>query len=183
LHFHPDKAAMGFTHDSRRTTSPEEWVLWNSSLGILVMVTLGRVEVGEHGRRGWLQRPYDMVGPFDLEQLLAEGRISFAACLLMSRRRWQQDQAALRHEAWQERRRKYAEFREAASRRRPLRRAGDDSELRKTLNLPVDGELSPAEIKAAYRRLALRAHPDGGGDHELFIRVTAARDALLSCSQ
>lgn len=172
---------MSFIHDSGRATDTDQWVLWNGSLGILVLVTLGRVEVGEHGRRGWLRRPYDMVGPFDLDQLLTEGALRFAACVLMSRQRWQEDQADLRREAAQERRRKHASFRGEQARRRPLRRVVDETQHRQTLKLPAQGKLEPAEIKAAFRRLARSAHPDAGGSHELFIRVTEARDALLGC--
>ena len=37
---------------------------------------------------------------------------------------------------------------------------------------------SPAEIKAAYRQLAKRHHPDVGGDPEQFKRIVAAYDAI-----
>jgi hypothetical protein len=171
---------MGFTPDNQRA-EPEEWVLWNPALGIVVMVTLGRVETGEHGRLAWMLPPYAMVGPFNFDELQAEGRITFAACVVMSRRRWQQDQVNLRREAQHERRRKHASDRDDRSRRRPLHHATDERRHRQTLNLPAEGTLKPAQIKAAYRRVALRAHPDSGGDHELFIRVTQARDVLLNC--
>ena len=38
---------------------------------------------------------------------------------------------------------------------------------------------APAVGDGAFRRLAQKAHPDTGGSHELFIRITEARNALL----
>jgi hypothetical protein len=38
---------------------------------------------------------------------------------------------------------------------------------------------SPAEIEEAHRRLAMKHHPDRGGDSETMGRINAARDALL----
>lgn len=50
-------------------------------------------------------------------------------------------------------------------------------EARRLLELPVDA--TPGEIRAAYRRLIARVHPDVGGSAELARRVNAARDTLL----
>jgi DnaJ-class molecular chaperone len=36
-----------------------------------------------------------------------------------------------------------------------------------------------AELKAAFKKAAFKAHPDQGGDHEQFIRVQKAYEALL----
>ena len=55
----------------------------------------------------------------------------------------------------------------------------DERQHRATLNLPSEGALAPAQIKAAFRRLAQKAHPDRGGSHERFVRLAEARDALL----
>ncbi|THD35991.1 MAG: J domain-containing protein [Sphingomonas sp.] len=38
---------------------------------------------------------------------------------------------------------------------------------------------SPADIRAAHRRLLLAVHPDHGGSADLAQRVNAARDTLL----
>lgn len=35
------------------------------------------------------------------------------------------------------------------------------------------------EIKRAYKRLAAKAHPDGGGSHEAFIRLQAAYELAM----
>ena len=55
----------------------------------------------------------------------------------------------------------------------------DERPHREALNLPINGQLEPSQIKTAYRRLAQKTHPDVGGSHELFVRITEARNALL----
>lgn len=164
---------------------PPLWVIWNGTSGLLAMAALGRVDISAGGRRAWLDQPFDMVGPFDLDELEARGCIAFAACLVMSRQRWQEDQAALRREAYERRaaqRRQQedqARFHSARGRRRTQGQPVDERQHRAALNLPADGRLEPAQIKSAYRRLAQRAHPDAGGSHEAFVRLTQARNALL----
>jgi hypothetical protein len=150
-------------------TSTEEWVIWNGSMGVLDMVTIGHVEDDTSGRSAFLAAPYDVVGPFSLDELEARGRIAFEACLVMSRARWQQDQVDLRRKA-QEQRRAFL---------LRLELGFDDGEHREALDLPAEGALEPAEITAAFRRLAKTAHPDAGGSNERYRRITEARDALL----
>jgi hypothetical protein len=50
---------------------------------------------------------------------------------------------------------------------------------RALLGVPGDGPLKETEIRAAYRKMAAQAHPDAGGNAEVFYRLTAARDRLL----
>ena len=150
-------------------TDKKEWFVWNGSIGILDSVTIGAVELGVGGRSAFLAPPYDMVGPFSLDELETRGRIAFGACLVMSRERWRDDQVELRREGL-EKRRAFL-FR--------LDFDGDDRESREMLNLPADGALEPSDINAAFRRLAKTAHPDAGGSDELYRRIAEARDALL----
>lgn len=167
--------------DGRRPPRPadEEWVVWNGTMGVLAMAKIGHVEAGAAGRSAWLDRPYEMVGPFSLDELEAVGRIAFAACVVMSRQRWQADQVGLRAEA-------HARRREAQERERRRHRGpghgGDERQHRQTLNLPAEGALKASQIKAAFRRLAQKAHPDTGGSHEAFVRLTEARNALLEAA-
>ncbi|MFG1401790.1 J domain-containing protein [Xanthobacter sediminis] len=148
----------------------EQWVIWNGSLGILDMVSIGRVEAGEAGRLGFLDPPYGIVGPFSLDELEAEGRIAFGACLVMSRARWRQDQVELRAEALRTRR----AFMSAPA-------PGDGGRVhREALDLPVEGVLEVTQINAAFRRLAKSAHPDAGGSDAHYRRIAEARDALLA---
>jgi hypothetical protein len=147
----------------------DEWVVWNGSLGVLDMARMGRVEQDASGRNAWLAAPYDIVGPFDLDELESLGRIAFGACLVMSPRRWQDDQIELRIESHEQRRALAMRFGEFA----------DDSAHRALLELPAEGELMATEINSAFRRLAKSAHPDVGGSHDGYCRLTEARDALL----
>jgi hypothetical protein len=113
----------------------EEWVIWNGSLGVLDMASIGRIEEGEGGRSAFIAAPYGAVGPFSLDELEAQGRIAFGACLVMSRQRWQEDQVQLRREA-QEKRRQLA-----------MRRSFDDRPHREALGLPMEGPLGAAAVQ------------------------------------
>ena len=153
----------------RRMTQQEEWVVWNGSLGVLDMATIGRVEAHAGGRSAFLAPPYGVVGPFSLDELESVGRIAFGACLVMSRQRWREDQVELRLKARDERR---------AFMSKPLLDR-DERRGREILGLPAEGALSPAEINAAFRRLAKAAHPDAGGSDADYRRIAEAREALL----
>ncbi len=150
-------------------TDKEEWFVWNGSIGVLDRVTIGAIAHGEGGRSAFLAPPYDVVGPFSLDELESRGRIAFGACLVMSRQRWREDQDDLRRVA-REKRRAFL-----------LQPDFDDDvrEHREVLNLPMEGALKPSEIYAAFRRLAKTAHPDAGGTNENYRRIAEARDALI----
>ncbi len=40
----------------------EEWIIWNSSIGIRDFVTIGNINQDQN--IAWLEAPYQMVGPF-----------------------------------------------------------------------------------------------------------------------
>ena len=173
-------------HESLWAEEEEQWVIWNGAYGIVDTVTIARVEVASGGRKGWLDAPYEMVGPFSLDELETSGKIGFAECTVMSRQKWQEEQVALRRESVEKRReaqaRMFEEFARYNERRR--QRPGrmgqfSDQEQRELLELPTGGALEVSQIKAAFRRLAKKAHPDVGGSHERFVRITEARDVLL----
>jgi len=173
-------------HDTCASTGDEEWVIWNGGHGLVTTATLGRVEVDASGRKAWLDEPFDMVGPFSLDELETHGRIAFAACIVMSRQRWQEDQAALKYESRNMRRaaqerlnEEFARFSGRQSRYHGKRQPLDEREHREVLNLPADGKLERRQVNAAFRRLAQKAHPDVGGSHEQFVRITKARTVLL----
>lgn len=173
-------------HNTYATAGDEEWVIWNGGHGLVTTATLGRVEVGSSGRKAWLDEPFDMVGPFSLDELETHGRIAFAACIVMSRQRWQEDQVALRCESMNMRRaaqqrmdEEFARFSGRQSRYHAKRQPVDEREHREVLNLPANGKLERGQVNAAFRRLAQKAHPDVGGSHEQFVRIGKARAVLL----
>ncbi len=57
------------------------------------------------------------------------------------------------------------------------RRRLDTGECLKVLGLEPGA--SPQAVKSAYRRAALRVHPDRGGTNEGFIRISAAYQHLV----
>jgi hypothetical protein len=176
-------------HDALAFADEEEWVIWNGANGLVTTVTLDRVEVGADGRTAWLDEPFDMVGPFSLDELETHGRIAFAACLVMSRQRWKDDQVELRRESHKIRRAaeerinerfaRYSRFSGGHSGYQDNHEPFDEQQHRETLSLPIDGKLEPRQINAAFRRLAQKAHPDVGGSNEQFVRINEARHALL----
>jgi len=174
-------------HDDPSYDEEEQWVIWNSAYGIVDTVAIKRVEIASGDRNAWLDDPYDMVGPFSLDELETKGQISFAACIVMSRQKWQDEQVSLRRESIKKRRAAQEQFYEDINRYNESRRARashfhqiTEEEHRELLNLPVEGSLESSQIKAAFRLLAKKAHPDVGGNHEHFIQITEARDALLA---
>lgn len=170
--------------DKTRSTPPDdEWVIWNSGHGLVTTAALGRIEPDGNA---WLAEPFDMVGPFSLTELQGCGRIAFAACIVMSRSRWQTDQAALRQASATLRRAARQQAgafsshfgaRPGAPYKTPTQ---DEGEHREILKLPAEGKLERRQINTAFRRLAQKAHPDAGGSHEHFVRIAKARTALLA---
>ena len=54
-----------------------------------------------------------------------------------------------------------------------------EERYRQMLGLPLDCRLSAPEIHRAFKRAAMAAHPDLGGDTQAFLELAAARDALM----
>lgn len=55
-------------------------------------------------------------------------------------------------------------------------RGEPDDEYYETLG--IERSATESEIKKAYRKLALKHHPDRGGDEEMFKTITEAHDVL-----
>ena len=63
------KPGAGSRMEARGMTDKGEWFVWNGSLGVLDSVTIGAIEHGAGGRSAFLAPPYDIVGPFSLDEL------------------------------------------------------------------------------------------------------------------
>lgn len=61
--------------------------------------------------------------------------------------------------------------------RSPVQEPHNAEDARRVLGLPSGA--SKTAVRAAWRRLAARAHPDAGGDHERMVAVNVAREILL----
>lgn len=164
----------------------DQWVIWNDSYGICDTVTIAKVEIKDTKRYAWLEEPYEMAGPFSLDELEKNSQVSFAACIIMSRDKWQENQVSLRqaslHKRRQAQRDTFEEFNRTNSRHRRNSnhfQQHTQKHYRKLLDLPLEGQLKASTIKAAFRLLAKKAHPDVGGTHEHFVQITEARDTLL----
>lgn len=158
----------------------EEWIIWNTSIGIRDFATIGRIDTVKNV--AWLDAPYDMVGPFSLDELTTDGLIRFAACMVMSKQKWQDERESLLNDSMKQRQKAQQEFYaelERHNRRKTNATLSIQNEYRMILNLPIEGILELTQIKAAYRKAAKKAHPDAGGSQELFIRIKEACDALM----
>ncbi|MCD4759143.1 MAG: J domain-containing protein [Arcobacteraceae bacterium] len=160
-----------------------DFIIWNSNYGVRDFVTIGRVD---DSKNAWLDDPYEMVGPFSLDELLETGQISFATCVVMSDKKWQEKQSSLRQESLKRQYKAQQQFQEEINRHNKSRRTyhtnleqTSQKEHRELLCLPIEGVLEVSQIKAAYRLIVKKVHPDMGGTHEQFIKITQARDALL----
>lgn len=169
----------------QQTIRNEQWVIWNGSLGIADIVTIGEIETTDTHTDAWLEEPYEMVGPFDLNALLTEGKIDFAACSVMSIQKWADDQVVLQRES---RKLRHAAQKRLFEKFANLNQNNNSSSLfahnhegnyRARLDLPSEGKLTTSEIKSAFRKLAQKVHPDMGGSQEEFILITEAKEALL----
>jgi DnaJ family protein A protein 2 len=49
--------------------------------------------------------------------------------------------------------------------------------------LKVDTKATPDEIKKSFRKIALKEHPDKGGDPEKFKEVTVAYEVLMDAEK
>lgn len=172
-------------HNHTLYDEEEQWVIWNSAYGIVDTVVLGRVERAQNTANAWLSEPYDMVGPFSLNELEENGQINYAACTIMSRQRWKKDQVKLRQESLKKRREAQRLFEEHVRENSYKRvRSGhfmtlSEKQCRELLNLPVSGVIKSSQIKTAYRKIVKKTHPDVGGSQETFVQITEARDVLL----
>ena len=162
----------------------EDFIIWNGTLGVRDFVTIG--EIDSTNNTAWLDDPYEMVGPFCLDELMETGQISFAACVVMSQDKWREEQSLLRQEAYKNYCKSQQQFHEDISKHNKKRREQQSNleqvsqkEYRELLCLPIEGVISVSQIKAAFRKIAKTAHPDVGGSHGKFIRIIQARDALL----
>ncbi len=157
----------------------EDFIIWNSALGVRDFVTIGRVEFESGAAKAWLDEPYEMVGPFCLDELLLSGQISFAACIVISQERWEEDQDSIRREASLKQKKAQDDIHRYNKKKHSESRFISEKEHRELLCLPMEGVLEISQIKAAYKKAAKRTHPDAGGTHEQFVLVGRARDALL----
>jgi len=157
-----------------------ELIIWNSSIGIRDFVTIGRIDTDENA--AWLESPYQMVGPFSIEELSVYGQISFAECVVMSKQKWQDERESLLTISMMRRRKAQQEFLEELekhNRRKQHNHTHELEEYRSLLNLPISGTLKITQIKSAYRKAAKKSHPDAGGTQEMFLQIKEAYDVLL----
>jgi hypothetical protein len=157
----------------------EDFIIWNSTLGVRDFVTIGRFEGEPEDTKLWLDEPYDMVGPFSLNELKKCGRVSFAACVVMTCEKWEKDQHSIRREAYAKQEKMQEDIHRYNKKKHSESKLTSQKEHRELLCLPLDGVLEAVQIKTAFRKLAKTAHPDVGGSHENFVLISRARDILL----
>jgi hypothetical protein len=156
----------------------EEFIIFNGSLGVHDIVTIGQINVTNDKTTAWLEEPYEMVGPFNLDELTSDHKISFAECMVMSVEKWKKERKTLLQQAFIKQQKIQQEHFENI-RRYNRQKHYNDKEHRELLSLPLEGDLKASQIKTAYRKISKKVHPDLGGSHEEFLQITLARDTLL----
>jgi len=159
----------------------EEFIVWNSTLGIRDFATIGEIKTKKNQTQIWLDEPYDMVGPLCLDELFLKGEIEFAACIVMTKNRWNTTKQKLQKESLKKQQKIHQEFKEKLKQRNKNKQGlqNSEQEYRKLLSLPLQGKLKITQIKTAYKKLAKIEHPDVGGSHEKFVLITEAKEALI----
>jgi hypothetical protein len=142
----------------------EDFIIYNINLGICDFVTIGKVETNGDTTQAWLDEPYEIVGPFCVDELLHDGKIDFAACIVMSKKRYKQEKNFLYQKS---------------SKIHAKSNFSDETKYRELLCLPLNGRLDISQIKTAFKHIVKTVHPDVGGSHEKFIEITRARDVLV----
>jgi len=165
----------------------QQYIIWNSALGIRDFVMIDRVEHNTEGNHAWLEEPYEMVGPFSIDELQSNGKIKFAKCIVMSRKYWQDNQQSLKADSFKRQNEIREEMFENLKRRNRERqnnfyRSNNENEkrYREILSLPLDCVLDTLQIKKAFKKASKKVHPDAGGSHDDFIKLNMARDELLA---
>lgn len=165
----------------------DEFIIWNSSFGVRDFVTIGEIKKEDNIIKIWLDDPYDMVSPLNLEELLLKGKLSFEACIVMTKEYWQSQQHQLKKESYHKQQKIHKEFQEDIKQHNKKQEHFNSNQNKKSekkyrelLCLPVNGKLEISQIKTAYRKVAKTTHPDVGGDHEKFVLITEAKEILLS---
>lgn len=156
----------------------EDFIIWNGTLGLRDFVTIGEIDSINH--TAYLEEPYEMVGPFCLSELCTKGQISFEACIVMSEDRWNKNRVFFQKEAFEKQRKIEEEFFQDINRYNKRKNQTNEKEHRELLSLPLEGTLEISHIKSAFKKIAKTAHPDVGGSHEFFIKITEARDILIN---
>jgi len=164
----------------------EEFIIWNAVYGVRDFVTIGHIETDRKNTNAWLDEPYEMVGPFDLDELYLKGQIRFAACMVITKSKWEQDKTFIYEDSLKQKQIAQEQQNEQIRRYNQKRREhftnieeNEEKKYRKLLSLPLEGILKISQIKIAYRKIVKKVHPDVGGDEEIFREVTIAKDILL----
>ena len=165
----------------------QQYIIYNGAFGIRDFVMIDRVEKNAQGNHAWLEEPYDMVGPFSMDELQTHGKIKFAQCMVMSRQYWQNNQQALREDSIKRQNKIREEMFEKLQRKNRQKqnnfyRFNDENEkkYRDILSLPHDCVLDISQIKKAFKEASKKVHPDVGGSHDDFVNLNMARDELLA---
>ena len=157
----------------------QHFIIFNSALGIRDFVLIDKIEDSPFGYQAWLDEPYEMVGPFSLDELLEVGKISFAECEVISKEFFRENRLEILKSSFKQQQELRQKMYEELAQRNKMRRHGSFGSD-EPLYLPKDGALTSLQIKAAFKKASKKAHPDAGGTHEEFVQVNKARDELLA---
>jgi hypothetical protein len=162
----------------------QHFIIWNSTLGVRDFVLIEKIEDSNSGFQAWLDEPYEMVGPFNLDELLQKGKIDFAECQVVSKEFWRENRLKILNDSYKQQQKFRQKMDEELTQRNKIRQNNfndsEESSYRQTLLLPQEIPLTRLQIKAAFKKASKKEHPDVGGSHEKFVQINKAKDALLA---
>ena len=179
---HTNQAEIKLILDELDRLLEDEFIVWNSALGIRDYATVGEVKKDGDSFFIWMDEPYEMVGPLDFHELCRLGELKFEACSILTKQKWQDNYIFLKQESYKKRQKSFQDFERFNNMRESVKQSKElekQRESRELLSLPSSGKLTLSQIKNAYKKMVKTEHPDLGGNDERFIRVTEAKDALM----
>jgi hypothetical protein len=140
-----------------------EVMVWTTFRNTSELSTILAISDSKHGRNAKLAAPYnERMGPFSLETLIRDGKVSSRGIDAYTLERWNRDEADV----------------VAKSRKTSSHGAPDVESAKQLIGLVGDEPLTPQIAGEAFKARAKTLHPDAGGTTAEMQELNEANDVL-----